>query len=90
LPEAVAEALALAASAAEPASPVADASVPCLTAREREVLRRLTSGETDKEIAAALGITRRTASNHVAAILAKLGAPSRTVAATMAIRDGLV
>jgi predicted ATPase/DNA-binding CsgD family transcriptional regulator len=61
-----------------------------LSAREGEVLRRLTGGESDKEIAAALGITRRTASNHVAAILTKLGVPSRTAAAVIALRDGLI
>lgn len=69
---------------------VAAPAITPLTPRERDVLRRLTEGLADKEIAATLGITRRTASNHVAAILDKLGAPSRTVAATIAIRDNLV
>jgi non-specific serine/threonine protein kinase len=90
LQEAVAEALAL--SVLDPAG--ADSRLPSsalrLTAREREVLREMVGGLSDKEIAAAMGITRRTASNHVAAILAKLGAPSRTAATTIAIRDHLV
>jgi predicted ATPase/DNA-binding CsgD family transcriptional regulator len=61
-----------------------------LTARERAVLRLLAEGLSDKEIAAALGISRHTASNHVTAIREKLGAPSRAAAAAMAIRDELI
>jgi non-specific serine/threonine protein kinase len=61
-----------------------------LTAREREVLQLLVSGQSDKEIASALGIRRRTVSNYVAEIRAKLDAPSRTAAATIALRDGIV
>jgi DNA-binding NarL/FixJ family response regulator len=61
-----------------------------LTARQREILRLLVDGLTDKEIAAALGITRRTAGYHVATIRAKLNAPSRTAAATIAMRDHLL
>ena len=61
-----------------------------LTPREREVLRLLVEGWSDKEIAAALGIGRRTVSNHVATIRDKLGAPSRTAAATLAVRDHLL
>ncbi len=61
-----------------------------LTSRERDVLRLLTEGRSDKEIAAALFISPRTASKHVAAILGKLGVESRTAAATLALRDRLV
>jgi non-specific serine/threonine protein kinase len=61
-----------------------------LTARERDVLRLLVGGMTDKEIAAALGIGSRTVSGHVEAIRAKLSAPSRTAAAAIAMRDRLV
>ena len=61
-----------------------------LTPREREVLRFLVVGWSDKEIAAELGIGRRTVSNHIAAIRAKLDAPSRTAAAAIAVRDHLV
>ena len=61
-----------------------------LTARERDVLRLLVDGLSDKEIAAALGISRYTASNHVTAIRDKLGAPSRAAVVAIAIRDGLV
>jgi DNA-binding NarL/FixJ family response regulator len=61
-----------------------------LTPRERDVLRLLTGGQPDKAIARELSISRKTASNHVSAILAKLGAASRTEAATTALREGIV
>jgi DNA-binding CsgD family transcriptional regulator len=55
-----------------------------LTAREREVLQLLASGATDKDIASALVISRRTASIHVGNILAKLDVPNRGTAAAVA------
>lgn len=61
-----------------------------LTPREREVLRLLVTGYSDKEIAATLFVSRLTASKHVSAILGKLGADSRTAATAVAYRDGLV
>jgi non-specific serine/threonine protein kinase len=61
-----------------------------LTSREREVLGQLVLGQSDKEIAAALSISRHTASKHVAAVLVKLGVESRTAAVATALRDGLV
>ena len=60
-----------------------------LSARERDVLRLLAQGRSDREIADALYVTRRTASKHVSAILAKLGVPSRTAAAAIAHRERL-
>jgi DNA-binding CsgD family transcriptional regulator len=60
-----------------------------LTPREREVLRLLAEGRTDREIAEALFVTTKTASNHVASILAKLGVETRTAAAAFALRHGL-
>jgi non-specific serine/threonine protein kinase len=60
-----------------------------LSPREREVLRLLAAGGSDKQIADALFITRRTASKHVSAILAKLEVDSRTAAVATAIRLGL-
>ena len=61
-----------------------------LTAREREVLLLLAQGRSDREIADALFVTRRTASKHVSAILAKLGVSSRATAAAISHRDHLV
>jgi ATP/maltotriose-dependent transcriptional regulator MalT len=60
-----------------------------LTPREREVLRLLVEGRTDREIAAALFVTTKTASNHVSSILSKLGVETRTAAAAQALRLGL-
>jgi non-specific serine/threonine protein kinase len=61
-----------------------------LTARELEVLRLVASGHTNREIAAALFVTQRTAATHVSHILAKLGVASRIEAAASAVRFGLV
>jgi DNA-binding CsgD family transcriptional regulator len=55
-----------------------------LTPREWQVLRVLVAGRSDKDIAAELSISHRTASGHVAAIIAKLGVSSRTAAAIAA------
>jgi predicted ATPase/DNA-binding CsgD family transcriptional regulator len=60
-----------------------------LTTRERDVLRLVVEGLSDKEIAEQLGMSRRTASKHVEMILAKLDVSSRTAAATYATRQGL-
>jgi DNA-binding NarL/FixJ family response regulator len=64
---------------------------PELTARELDVLRLLADGQSNKAIAATLGITERTARTHVSRILAKLGLSSRTQAALWAARheDGV-
>jgi DNA-binding CsgD family transcriptional regulator len=61
-----------------------------LTAREREVLRLLSEGRSNREIAAALFIAPKTASVHVSNILGKLGASTRTEAAAIAYREGPV
>ncbi|HLH01778.1 MAG TPA: response regulator transcription factor [Bryobacteraceae bacterium] len=61
-----------------------------LTQRERQVLRMMADGLANKEIAGKLGISDHTAKFHVAQILAKLGAATRTEAVTIAIRRGLV
>ncbi len=61
-----------------------------LTLRELDVLRYLFEGRSDREIADALFITRRTASKHVEAILGKLGVHSRGAAVAQARRLGLI
>jgi DNA-binding NarL/FixJ family response regulator len=61
-----------------------------LTSRELDVLRLVGAGQANKEIAAELGISERTARTHVSNILGKLGLSSRTQAALWAAREGLV
>jgi DNA-binding NarL/FixJ family response regulator len=61
-----------------------------LTTRELEVLRLVGAGKTNKEIAAELQISERTARTHVSNILSKLDLASRTQAALWAVREGLV
>ncbi len=61
-----------------------------LTRRELEVLRLVAAGCTDREIAVSLFVSHRTASTHVAHILAKLEVDSRTGAVVYALRRGLV
>jgi len=61
-----------------------------LTPREREVLERLASGQTNRQIAEQLFISEKTASVHVSNILRKLSAGSRTEAAGIAYRLNLV
>jgi DNA-binding NarL/FixJ family response regulator len=61
-----------------------------LTARELEILRLLGAGKSNKEIAAELQISERTARTHVSNILGKLDLTSRTQAALWAVRQGLV
>ncbi|MFC5181369.1 helix-turn-helix transcriptional regulator [Actinomadura harenae] len=60
-----------------------------LTSREREVLKLVATGMGNKEIAATLFISPKTASVHVSNILAKLNVTSRTQAAALAHRENL-
>ena len=61
-----------------------------LTARERDVLALVAAGATNREIGERLHMAEKTASVHVSRILAKLGVRSRTEAAAVAHRQGLV
>jgi DNA-binding CsgD family transcriptional regulator len=60
-----------------------------LTRREREVLDLLCAGHSNAQIAAKLFIATKTVDHHVSAVLAKLDAPTRDVAASHAARLGL-
>jgi DNA-binding CsgD family transcriptional regulator/tetratricopeptide (TPR) repeat protein len=71
---------------APPPAPSAAARPLGLTSREEEVLGLVARGYTDREIAATLVISVKTASVHVSHILRKLGAPNRRAAAAIADR----
>ena len=66
------------------------AMVTQLTRREADVLRLVARGMTDRQIAATLYISRKTASNHVQNILRKAGVSTRTGAVGFALRAGLL
>jgi DNA-binding NarL/FixJ family response regulator len=59
-----------------------------LTGREIEVLRLLTGGYSNREIARALEVAEGTVKNHVSSILSKLGVRDRTRAVLQAVRAG--
>jgi DNA-binding NarL/FixJ family response regulator len=75
---------------AHPPTPVAEREGEELTQRERETLQLVAEGLTNKAIAARLAISDHTVKFHVASILAKLGAGSRTEAVHLAARQGLI
>lgn len=61
-----------------------------LSAREAEVLHLIFHGKANKQIAADLGLSESTVKTHIAHILAKLDAPDRTRAVTIALERGLL
>jgi len=61
-----------------------------LTQREHQVLQLVAKGLTNKDIGRAMGISDKTARNHVNSIIEKLEVSDRTEAATIAMRQGLV
>ncbi len=61
-----------------------------LTSREVEVLKMITKGYLNKEIAASLNISERTVKNHVSNIFKKIDVSDRTQAAVFAIKNNLV
>jgi len=65
-------------------------AVEVLTPREKEVLQMLGLGRSNKEIAGRLKISEHTAKFHVASVLGKLGAATRTEAVSIAMRRGLI
>ncbi len=70
--------------------PVYTPPLEVLTERELEVLHLLAQGMPNKEIAAQLVISERTAKFHVSAIMGKLGATNRTEAVSLAVQRGLI
>jgi DNA-binding NarL/FixJ family response regulator len=60
-----------------------------LTSREHEIMRLVTGGYSNREIASALRLTEGTVKNHVSNILSKLGVRDRTRAVLKAIENGL-
>ena len=60
-----------------------------LTPREREVLRLVARGRSNRLIAGDLALSEKTVKAHMSAILAKLGVADRTQAALYAVRHGL-
>jgi DNA-binding NarL/FixJ family response regulator len=73
-------------------APIADDAMPieALTAREREVVRLMAGGYSNKEIAHALGTAEGTIKNQVSSILAKFGVRDRTRAVLKALEAGLL
>ena len=61
-----------------------------LTPREIEVLARVARGATLRDVGAQLGITPKTAGNHVERIYSKIGASSRAEATMFAMQHGLL
>ncbi len=64
--------------------------VESLSPREREVLRQLAGGKSNKEIAVALQLAEGTVKNHMSNVMGKLGALDRTQAALKARELGLI
>lgn len=67
----------------------ADPSTFDLTERERQIVCRLTVGESNKEIARALGLAEKTVRNHLHNIFGKMAVADRTQAAILALRYNL-
>lgn len=68
-----------------------DASIrPSLSPREMEVLRALSTGASNKEIAAQLGLSDGTVRIHVSNIFAKLDVDDRTAAVTLSLKRGII
>jgi DNA-binding NarL/FixJ family response regulator len=61
-----------------------------LTARERDVLRHVALGQTNKDIAKVLGIGEETVKSHVGSLLSKLQVENRAQAIVQALKRGLV
>jgi DNA-binding NarL/FixJ family response regulator len=69
--------------------PGASETIQDLSEREREVLRLLAAGQTNREIGETVGYSVGTIKNTVQAIMEKLGVSDRTQAAVLAVRSGI-
>jgi two-component system nitrate/nitrite response regulator NarL len=72
-----------------PAAPAAESKVAQLSPREREILRAIARGASNKEIGRELGIAETTVKIHVQHVLRKLDVSSRVQAAVIASEHGL-
>ena len=61
-----------------------------LSPREMEILQHIAKGQSNKEVAYELGISRQTVKNHMTSILSKLAVNDRTQAALYAVRRGWI
>jgi two-component system nitrate/nitrite response regulator NarL len=75
--------------AATPSGPTTPQAAGSLTAREREIVRGVTRGQSNKEIARDLGVTESTVKIHVQSILKKLSLSSRVQIAVYAVENKL-
>lgn len=66
----------------------ASQAMPSLTRREKDVIKTLLDGYTNKEIARHLVISERTVQTHLSNIFSKMNVASRTEAVLVAMRDG--
>jgi DNA-binding NarL/FixJ family response regulator len=66
------------------------AALPSLSEREVQVVELMSQGMRNKELAASLGITERTAEVHVRNIFSKLNVKDRTAAVSVALRRGII
>ncbi|HEY7521437.1 MAG TPA: response regulator transcription factor [Methylomirabilota bacterium] len=73
-----------------PATPAARGDPSALTTREAEILDMMAEGMSNRAIGGRLKISRHTVKFHVASILTKLAARSRTEAVTLGLRHGLI
>ncbi|MEU6857368.1 response regulator transcription factor [Glycomyces sp. NPDC046736] len=64
-------------------------SAPSLTPRESQVLGLIAKGQTNRQIARALGVSEKTVKTHVTNLLRRIDAADRTQAALWAVRHGI-
>lgn len=61
-----------------------------ITGRELDVLRLVAEGYTNSMVAETIGVSRRTVTNHLSMIMAKLDAADRTHSVVLSIRAGIL